>query len=30
MSNVVSWWNVHLNSVKVTQKVKKYVKKCKV
>ncbi len=30
MSNVVSWWNVHLNSVKVTQKVKNMLKKCKV
>lgn len=30
MSNVISWWNVRLNNVKVTQKVKIMLKKCKV
>lgn len=30
MSNVILWWNVRLNNVKVTQKVKIMLKKCKV
>lgn len=30
MPNVISWWNVRLNNVKVTQKVKIMLKKCKV
>lgn len=30
MPNVILWWNVRLNNVKVTQKVKNMLKKCKV